>query len=195
MRTLFLAVFLGAAGGCSRAVKAPATESTAEAWNRRANALSLVGGWQDKSRLAAGALIEKYGPPDELRSTRVVWYNRSPWKKIVVRDLPAPYAEAQTTELGVVEETVEYGMRPDQAELLKAFGSTLAWDAKTGELTARSDSEPINFLRVNLADEVVNHRLTVEQARDAYARLTALEEAGKTTGYMSEFRFRRLRMP
>jgi hypothetical protein len=187
--------FLMAAAGCSRAVKAPPNESTAEAWNRRTNALDMIGGWQDKSRLAAGALIEKYGPPDELRSTRIVWYNRSPWKKIVVRDVPAPYAGAAATELGVVEETVEYTLRPDQAELLKAFGSTLSWDAKAGELTAKSDSEAVNFLRVNLADEVANRRITVEQARDAYARLMALEEAGKTTGYTSEFRFRTLKTP
>jgi hypothetical protein len=194
MKTLVLAVLLGAAG-CSRAVKAPPTESTQEAWDRRTLALSTVAGWRDKSRLAAGALIDKYGAPDELRTTHVVWLKRYPWTKIVVRDVAPPYAGSQTTELGVVEETVVYSLRPDQAKLLEAFGSTLSWDEKKGELTARSDSEPVNFLRVNLADEVASGRLTVEQARDAYARLMALEESGKTTGYMTEVRFRRVEKP
>ncbi len=194
MKSLFLAVLLGAAG-CSRAVKAPASESTQEKWNRRELALGTVGGWQQKSRLAASALIEKYGPPDELHTTRVVWLNRYPWKKVVVRDVAPPYAGAQTLELGVVEETVDYVLNPDQAKLLEAFGSTLSWDQKKGELTARSDSEPVNFLRVNLADEVANGRITVEQARDAYARLMALEESGKTTGYMRALRFWRVRTP
>jgi hypothetical protein len=194
MKSLFLAVLLAAAG-CSREVKAPESQSTQETWNRRELALGTVGGWQQKSRLAASALIEKYGPPDELHAARVVWLKRYPWKRVVVRDVAPPYAGVQTTELGVVEETVDYALRPDQAKLLEAFGSTLSWDPKKGELTARSDSEPVNFLRVNLADEVANRRLTVEQARDAYARLMALEESGKTTGYMGALRFWRVRTP
>lgn len=193
MKTLFLAVLLGVSAACDRSVKkAPPGQTAEELSARRTLAERTVAGWQEKSRLAGAALIEKYGAPDEVRSGRVVWYNRDPWKKIVVRDMPAPYAGAQTTELGVVEETVVYGpLRPDQLKLLEAFGSTLSWDEKTGELTARSDSEPVNFLRVNLADEVVSGRLTVEQARDAYARLMALEEAGKTTGYLTGLRFRK----
>ena len=196
MRTLFLAVILGAAGACDRAVKkAPPGQTTAELGARRTIAERTVAGWQEKGRLAARALIEKYGAPDEVHSAHVIWHARDPWKKIVVRDIPPPYAGAQTTELGVVEETVAYTLRPDQANLLKAFGSTLSYDERRGELTARSDSEPVNFLRVNLADEVVNGKLTVEQARDAYARLMALEESGKTTGYMRELRFRVIRTP
>ena len=196
MRTLFLAVILGTAGACDRAVKnAPPGRTTQEIGARRTIAERTTAGWQEKGRLAARALIEKYGAPDEVHSAHVVWHGRDPWKKIIVRDLPPPYAGARTTELGVVEESVVYALRPDQARLLEAFGSTLSWDEKTGELTARSDSEPVNFLRVNLADEVVNGRLTVEQARDAYARLMALEESGKTTGYLAGFRFRTVKTP
>jgi len=197
MRTLFLAVLLGAgAAGCDRAVKNASSNQTAEELKaRKTIAQRTVAGWQEKSRLAAAALIDKYGAPDELRSTSVVWHDRDPWKKIVVRDAAPPYAGSRTTELGVVEETVVYALRPDQAKLLEAFGSTLSYDDKTGELTARSDSEPVNFLRVNLADEVVSGRLTVEQARDAYARMMALEESGKRTGYLSELRFRAIRTP
>jgi hypothetical protein len=181
---------LAAEGSCAPAVKKSSPHETAqETQGRRALAEKVAAGWADNGRLAALALIEKYGPPDEVHSAHLVWTNRGPWRTTVVRDLPPPYAGAKTAELGVVEQTVEYPLRPDQADVLAAFGRTLKANTLTGEITARSDNENINFLRVNLADEMLNGRLTVDQAREAYERILALESAGKTTGYLGGLRF------
>jgi hypothetical protein len=182
---------LGAAAACApEARKSSPSETARDTRDRRVLAENVAAGWSDRARVAARALIEKYGAPDEVRSARVVWLEKGPWKKTVVRDLPPPYAGSETTELGVVEQTIEYAITPEQAAPLEAFGDTVAANTRRRELTVRSDSEAVNFLRVNLVDDVVNHRLTVDQARASYARILALEAAGKTTRYTRSVRFK-----
>jgi hypothetical protein len=181
---------LALAGACGRVVKKDGPyETTAEVQARRELADHVVAGWADDARFAARALLEKYGAPDEVHSSRIVWSARGPWKKTTVHDAPPPYAGSETAELEVVEQTLAYPLKPEQADLLKPFGRTLAFDSVTGELTVRSDRESVNFLRVNLADEVVTGRLTAEQAKEAHARILALEAAGKATGYTTGLRF------
>lgn len=185
---LFAAGLLAVA--CAPAVRKSASNETVEDVRaRRGLAEKVVAGWAENARLAARELVEKYGAPDEVRSASLVWKDNGPWTRTVVRDLPPPYAGAKIEELGVVEQTISYVLRPDQAEPLQEFGKTLIVDTRKGELTVRSDSEAVNFLRVNLADDVVNNRLTVEQARQSHARLLALEAAGKSTGYLRTLRF------
>lgn len=168
MRALF-ALLLAAAACSPTARRAAPNETVQESSSRRMLAERVVSGWADQARLAARALIAKYGAPDQVRSTRLEWGARGRWKKTTVRDLPLPYSGARTTELGVLEQTAVHPLR--------------------GDLTVRSDSEAVNFLRLNLADEVIRGRLTEEQARAAEASIRALEAAGKTTGYSSGLRF------
>lgn len=189
MKTLILALIVGSAACDAGMKKASPTAAAADTPARRLLAERTAKGWNEKSRLAALALLERYGAPDEVHSAHLVWRGRGPWKTTVVRDVPPPYSDAATTELGVVEQTLDYPVTPEQAQALAPFGRTLLADPVGGEITARSDAEALNFLRVNLAYEVAQGRLTVEEARRAHARIIALENAGKTTGYTSALRF------
>lgn len=150
---------------------------------------TVVANWPPQSKLAARRLIEQYGVPDAVRSDQLVWRNNGQWKRTVVRDVTPPYVQAE--DLGVVEQTIEYPLTAFQAAELAAFDRRLDYDSFRRELSARSDREEVNYLRLNLANDIVNRRMTPEQAQSAYARTLALEAAGKTSTYMQALRFAR----
>lgn len=172
--------FLLAGSGCIHSLKAPASGDTPLAAADRLDlAGQLTAEWSNQSRLAARRLIEEYGAPDEVRYGRLVWNRKGPWKRIVVRDIRPAYVEGD--ELGLVEQSVDYALMPPPGGGRSAFPDGVAYDPNTGELSARSDREELNFLRLNLADDVARGRLTAPEAKDSYAKIVELEMAGKSS--------------
>lgn len=149
----------------------------------------VSGAWAETPRLAARLMMSRYGPPDEIGASRLVWHGNGPWKRTIVRDAPRAYAGAAGEELGVIEQTAAYAATPGQAEALAAFSRRLSFDAARMEMTSRADREELNFLRLNLADDVVRGRITAAEAQETYARTVALEASGKTTRYLRGLTF------
>jgi hypothetical protein len=177
-----------AADGCVSAVKtAPKDDSVQAKVYRSLVAASVVDNWPPISAQAARRLIEQYGVPDAVRGDRLTWRDNGPWKRTVVRDVTPPYVQAE--DLGVVEQTVAYSMSSREAADLAAFDRRLDYDPGRGELSARSDREESNYLRLNLANDIVNRRMTPEQARDLYAQILRLEAAGKSSSYLQVLHF------
>lgn len=183
------ASLLMSAAGCVSSAEPKAGARALDAESRRILAENVSAGWSEKPRLAARLLIARYGPPDVVGSSRLVWHGNGPWKRTTVRDLPRPYADHAGEELGVVEQTVAYNMFTEQAPVLAEFSPLLTADAAAMELTCRADREEINFLRLNLANDILLRVITPPDARAAYARILELEGAGKTSPYLLELRF------
>lgn len=174
--------------GCVSAVKSRTRPDTAEAVvGRRALATATIASWHETSALAARVLMQRYGVPDEVHYDRLVWNDNLPWKRTVVRDVTPPYQAGG--DLRVIAQTVVYPLSPEEVSDLAAFDGRLSYDARTMELTSRSDSEAVNFLRMNLADDVATRRLTPEQARGRYASILAFRDSGKTSPYLRGLRF------
>ncbi len=184
-----VAALMWSSAGCVPAAKTMAGESTMDAERRRALAEEVSSGWPEKSRLAARLLIARYGAPDVVGSSRLVWQGNGPWKRTIVRDLTRPYASDPGEELGVIEQTVAYNLTPEQTPVLGAFSDRLSADAAAMELTSRADREELNFLRLNLANDLLLRVVVPADAKAAYARILELEAAGKTTPYLLELRF------
>ncbi len=177
-----------AAGACLSPVKtSPQDDSAQAAAYRRRLAATVTDNWPPISALAARRLMEQYGPPDEVRPGYLVWNDNGPWRRTVVRDITPPYAQAD--DLGVVEQTIEYPLMPGQIVELAAFDQRLGYNAVGWRLSARSDSEEINFLRLNLANDILNKRMTAAQARELYEKTRQLAASGKTSPYMLSLRF------
>lgn len=173
--------------GCVVPVKNTRGDTAEAAADRGFLAEAVVGRWWPASALAARRMIERYGVPDEVRPEYLVWHGNGPWKRTVVRNVTPPYAPAG--ELGVVEQALRYPLTPGQAVDLKGFDRRLSYERGTRELGARADREEVNFMRLNLADDIVNRRVTPDQARHLGARMLALENAGKTSPYLLGLRF------
>lgn len=185
---ILAAAAAGAAmNGCLHPVKKASGDTAKAAAGRKFLADAAVGGWWSASARAGRLMLEKYDAPDEVRSGYLVWNGNGHWRRTVVRDVTPPYGLA--VELGVLEQTILYPLTPAQVVELEAYDRKLDYDPGARELTARSDREEINFLRLNLADDVVNKRMTPGQASRLHARILELENSGKSSPYLQGLRF------
>jgi hypothetical protein len=180
-----LAVLLGA-GGCLSHIKTAPQEVLGAGADRRALAKATIGEWSEFSSKTARLFMDEYGVPDEVRSGSLVWINNGPWRRTIVRDVRPSYVEGD--DLGVIEQTIDAALTPAQAAEISAFDSRVRYDAVTRYLSASSDREALNLLRLNLASDVAAERLTGEQARLSYARIVEFEASGKTSPYMLSLR-------
>ena len=160
------------------------TEKTAESQTPE----TIIQKWPEGAQATAREIISKYGEPSRFTDGALVWFNNGPWQKTVV------YRSAWPRFLGkkdkdYLEQTIAYQVPVEKVDDLKRFDRRLAVNESRGQLSARSESEPMNFLALNLADEIVKEKRTVEDARDFYSRTEKLSKAGKSSVYMSGFLF------
>lgn len=145
--------------------------------------------WSAASQRAARAVIEKYGQPDEVSDSQLVWHNTGAFKKTVVykeelaRSFPAPHAD-------VLEQSIDYAVPFDKYGDLARLDGSLHADRTAGTLSARGPSEQDNFIALNLAHEVIAGKRSVDGARAAYAQAVTLLLAGKSTPYSQALLFK-----
>ena len=183
-----LGALLPAAGCFSRVKNSPQADGAGAALDRRELAEATVSHWSDPSRLAARRLMEEYGVPDEVHADQLVWRNNSPWRSTVAANV-RPMASDDPVTQNIVTQTVKYAMNRKQTIDVGTFDERVAFDPRTSELTSRADREEHNYLRLNLADDVIQGRLQPEQARDSYASIVSFEKSGKTSSYLLGLRF------
>lgn len=144
--------------------------------------------WPEESREAAGAVIQKYGEPDEATETLLIWHRRGKWKRIIAskafyrHDFPAPHFDS-------VECVIDYRVPVGKFTPLAQFDGSVVVERTTGEVSARCHDEEANSLALNLMHDMVTDARNVEQARGYYAREFADYRRRKPTPYMQELRF------
>jgi hypothetical protein len=144
--------------------------------------------WPEESREAAGLVIEKYGEPDEMTESQLLWHNRGKWKRIVAskaffrHEFPAPHIDS-------VQCVIDYRVPTDKFTSLARFDGSVIVERTAGEVSARCHDEEANFLALNLMHDIVTDKKNVEQARDYYAKEFADYRRKKPTPYMKELRF------
>jgi hypothetical protein len=147
----------------------------------------VVKRWASPSAAVASRLLEEYGTPDDVTPNRITWNRRGAWKRTVVWNRKPIYLAP--VDLAVMKQTVDYRLTPEFAAELLAFSGSLEIDLEHGELSSRASREEINYLTLNLADEIVRGEKSVAQAQTAFVRQLRLAAAGKTTSYMTGLLF------
>ena len=149
------------------------------------SAADMIARWPERPRALANMLLGKYGIPDEIVSSQLSWNDRLPWTKVVVfRD------SASAGRSGHLLESVAYGKVPfDRWQDLTLLGRGAVYDPATQELSARTDGEGTNLLALNMADEVIQGRRSVADARRFYDATWNLSLNGKSSPYMSRLLF------
>jgi hypothetical protein len=169
-----LAFFVVLAVGCR-------TTAPFDSAQRGSLADSIIASWSPHSRGEAAALIARYGAPDALSLGALGWKDKGRWKRIVLWDAGG--------SAGGLQQTVSYRVPPDKREALAAFSAEVVVSPDGTELSARSQSEGLNCLALNLADEVGRGLRDPKGARRFYDRTAALAAAGKTSPYMQGLLF------
>ena len=142
--------------------------------------------WPGRPRSTARALIAKYGEPSRFSDNDLVWFKNGPWKKTVVyRSAPQGFMHAKD----ILEQSINYVVPDAKIAALKSFDGRIKFDKTNKELSSRAENENMNFLAMNLADEIVNDKRSPDEARDFYRKTLKLSESGKSSAYTDGFLF------
>ena len=165
----------------------PASGITAEAPGDRAFAsaamrevMAAVASWPPASQRSAKAMLEKYGLPDQAAARRLVWNENGPWKRTIVhRD----GGEAP------LEQSAAYRVPNERFGVLARVDGSVSAERGGAEISARSADEAMNFLSLNLAEEVISGKRELADARAQHRRLSALRLTGKSSPYTESLLF------
>jgi hypothetical protein len=145
----------------------------------RQAAASIVD-WPQASRRAAERMLEKYGVPDQADSRRLAWNDNGPWKRTVVR---------RDGGRDPLEQTAAYRVPNARYGALRHLPGKVTAERGHDELSSRAVTEPLNFLAVNLADEVVSGKRDADDARRFFEKTASLASSGKSSSYMEGLLF------
>ena len=148
---------------------------------------TVVGIWPLNQRVAARALIDKYGRPAQYDSHALAWFNNGIWKRTVIFRRGPLTGKGRDREF--LQQTVGYIVPSDKLAALKRFDKRLEVSQTAGEMTFTSDREATNLLALNLADEIVTGKRSVASARAFFMRTSLLAAAGKSSPYRRDLRF------
>jgi len=155
---------------------------------------STIAGWPALPQATARLLIAKYGEPNTFDDNSLVWYDNGDWRKTVV------YKKAPESFMGlhsrdILQQTVAYSVPDAKVGDLKSFDDRINYDKSSGEISSISESENLNYLALNLADEIVADRRSPQEARDFYRKTTKLAASGKSSAYTQGMLFRPIQKP
>ncbi|MBA3526569.1 MAG: hypothetical protein H0T82_06575 [Sphingomonas sp.] len=150
---------------------------------------SMVAGWPEASRIAAMDMMRKYGPPQEVTASMLMWRNNGPWKwttvsrETIPHSFPMPHPD-------LLEQAIDYRVPVGRFDDLARYDGSVIAERTKGEMSARCDKEGANFLAINLANDIATQRRGVDDARAYYARaMKRFKESGQMDPYMQGLRF------
>src|SRR5687767_15964910 len=118
----------------------------------------------------------------------VMWHGNGSWKHTIVHrdeiahDFPKPHTD-------FVEQFIDYRVPVDKFDELAQYDGSVIVERTKGEISARCDKEPMNFLALNLANDIVVGRRSVEDARRFYAETAAAFMRGEKLPYVQRLQF------
>jgi len=148
----------------------------------------IIQGWPEAAQMGVRQMVLQYGPPNEGTPTKLLWFDRAPWKRIqvtgdeVVHRFPTPHADFLT-------QYIEYEVPLDKLGDLGRYDGSCLVDRTMGEAAARCDSEAANILTLNLMHEIVTGTRGVDDARAFYSETLAAYCLGESAPYCEQFQF------
>lgn len=124
--------------------------------------------WPETAKMAAQAMMEKYGEPHEHTQSMLIWNNTGPFIKTIVykeeiqHDFPMPHKD-------VLEQVINHDAPVDKYSDLARYDGSVIVERTKGTIAARCDKEAANYLALNLAHDIIEDKKTVEEARQYYA--------------------------
>lgn len=154
------------------------------------DATTMVAGWPETPRMVAREMIQKYGPPQETTASMLIWHNNGPWKRTIVYREEVPHSfPKQHTDL--LEQFVDYRVPPPLFDQLAEYDGSVIVERTKGEISARCDKEAMNFLALNIANDIVVGRRSVADARRFYAETAkAFMMGNRSSPYVTALQFR-----
>lgn len=148
----------------------------------------VIKDWKEQPKKVAMEMMKKYGAPQEVTPQRIVWHKNGPWKRTglineeIDHKFPVPHKD-------MLLQVIDYQVPPDKFDELAAYDGSVIVERTRGEMAARCDKEEANILALNLADEIVTGKRSVEEARKTYAEQIVALTSGQPAPLMSKLNF------
>ncbi|HBG46089.1 MAG TPA: hypothetical protein DDW94_03775 [Deltaproteobacteria bacterium] len=149
----------------------------------------VIARWPEASRKAAVHVLDKYGAPDLLTNEMLIWMEEGEWQEIIVRKravehrFPVPHDD-------VLEQSIAYEVPEDKFDDLAVFNGSVIAERTRGTLSSRCASEAMNYLALNLANDIITNSKSVEEARAAFADILKELMEGRPHPYTTGLKFR-----
>ncbi len=127
-----------------------------------------VKGWPKASQMAVKEVTEKYGEPNGITENELIWTDAGVWKKIRISKEETKH-NFPVEHTDMMQMTIQYDVPQDKMDELGQYDGSVTFDRTQGLMSARCDLEANNFLALNLANDIITDKKTVEEARKAYA--------------------------
>ena len=125
---------------------------------------AIIESWPPAPKKIVDDMLKQYGPPNEATPTMLVWHDSGPWKRTIVtsdetaHDFPTPHTD-------FISQTINYDVPVEKLPELARYDGSLIVYRTAGQVTASCDNEAANFLAMNLMHEIVEGRMTADEAR------------------------------
>jgi hypothetical protein len=149
---------------------------------------AIIENWPKAPKEGARQMLNQYGPPNEATPTKLFWYHKGPWKRILItsdvvtHNFPAPHSDYLT-------QWIDYQVPVDKFDEIGRFDGSCLVDRTAGEAGARCDSEAANMITLNLMHEIVIGARSLDEARKVYAENMAAYTMGRHAPYAERILF------
>lgn len=144
--------------------------------------------WDSQPREAALKTVQRYGPPDDVLPSALIWDNKGPWKRIIVNRDTVPHRFPKPHN-DLLEEWIPYRVPPEKVAKLAHFDGSVIVERTRGEIGARCDKEQMNYLALNLAHDIIRGATEIDEARRTYTAKAAAFMMGKSDPYTEGLQF------
>jgi len=154
-----------------------------------ATAEDVIQTWPKNPRESAMRLIDYYGPPDEVTPSMLVWRRtKDGWKRTVLsrEEVPHDFPSHHTDYL---EQIIDYRVPVEKFSALAEFDGSVIVERTKCEISARCGGTSMNFVAINLANDIVTGKRSVNDAREEYTRLYQAYKRGEKPPYTQAFQF------
>lgn len=149
----------------------------------------VIKDWSENPRESAERLLDYYGEPDEYSDSQLIWYDTDDgWKRTVLRNEEIPH-EFPAPHTDYLEQFIDYHVPIEMYSKLAEFDGSVIAERTKGEMSARCGGTSMNFVAINLAHDIITETLSVDDAREEYARLYKAFQEGEKPPYTQEFQF------
>lgn len=144
--------------------------------------------WPEASRMAAEEMIKKYGNPAVVNEEVLAWMDKGQWKMIHVNKRESKHSfPIEHTDM--LQQCISYKVPVEKMSELGKFDGSLTFDRTQGLMCARCDKEGNNLLALNLANDIVTGKKSLEEARLAYGDIVKEKMNGGDPEYMKKLTF------
>ncbi len=137
-----------------------------------------LAGWSPEHKDAVKEMIEKYGKPNESTPTMFVWHNNGPWKKTIIykEDLDHRFPKKHSD---YIQHFVNYKCPANKFNDIASYDGSIIIERTNGVMSVRGYKESLNILALNIANDIISGKKTVEEGREFFTR--SLVEYGRGT--------------